>query len=181
MSLRTPGWTARPGAAVLLSLAAALLLGCAGDGKTLTQELDPDADQRITRQDEVAVEVVAVAGLDTGALDLRRLAKNLRDRIDRRKATIPSPRPARRFDLSLTITRYDGGQAAGAAGFGQTHIDGWRLLTNPDIIARAHRYRDRVVDRQTFDWGRAYATPTPVETVEGDFADAVASDLFDAQ
>jgi hypothetical protein len=181
MSLGSPGRTAGPGAAVLLSIAAALLGGCADDGKTLTQELDPDADQRITRQDEVAVVVVAVAGLDTGALDLRRRSHTLRDRIDRRKAAVPSLRPARRFDLSLTITRYDGGQAAGAPGSGPTHIDGWRLLTNPDIIARAHRYRDQVVDRQTFDWGRAYAAPTAMETVEGDFADAVASDLFDAQ
>ncbi|MBM4200840.1 MAG: hypothetical protein FJ189_06090 [Gammaproteobacteria bacterium] len=161
-----------------MPLIAALLTGCAGEGEMLEETLDPDADKRITQQDKVAVQVVAIPGTDIGTLDLDRLARKIRDRIDRRKAATPSPRPPRRFDLSVTISRYDAGQASGSAGSGQTHIDGWSLLTDPDIIARAHRYRDRVADRNTFAWGRLYSPATSIEKVEGDFADTLAADLF---
>ena len=166
--------------AVSLLLLGAPLSGCSGDGGTLGQAFDPDADKRIAQGDEVAVEVVALPGTDTGALNLDRLARTIRERIDRLKVATPASRAARRFELSITISRYDGGQAATPAQTGQTHIDGWRLLTNPDIVARAHSYRDRVTDRTTFAWGRSYSTAIPIRQVEGDFADAMASDLFGA-
>lgn len=167
---------ARP--TVLFPLVAALLAGCShGDG-TLRETLDPDADRQITQQDEVAVEIVALPGIDTGPIDLDRLARTIRGKIDQRKAAVPSPRTRRRFGLSITISRYDGGRAAGAQNAGDTHIDGWRLLTDPDIVARLHRYRDRVADRETFAWSQAYPSPTPIQAVEEDFATAVAAELF---
>lgn len=165
------------------SLGAAISLSsCRSDGGgALGETLDPDADKRITQRDQIAVVVVAVPGTDTGTLDLTRLAGTIRREIDRRKAAAPTPRPPRRFALSVTISRYDGGSAQGAPGSGQTHIDGWRLLTDPDIVARLHGYRDRVADRDDFAWGRLYPAPTPIQTVEGDFAAAVAADLFAAR
>lgn len=165
----------KPTGAGFFAILVVTLTACSGDGGSLGAALDPDADRLTPPPDIVTVKVAAVPGTDLGSMNLDRLARTLRDRL---KLGAPTPGPSRRLELALTISRYDPGNAAGEASAGATHIDGWQLLTDPAIIAHAHRYRDRVADRDTFAWSRVYPSRTPIETVERDFAETFAVELF---
>jgi hypothetical protein len=166
----------------LISVICGVLAGCV-TGSPSDAALHPDENKTITAQDSVDVKVTAIPGTDMGTIDLDHLAKTIGTHIDRRKARIPSSGPPRQLQLALSVTRYDPGSAAGAAGQtddGSTHIDGSMILTDRSVIAWNHRWRDLVVDKQPFSWGREYPGPTDTKRVENDFAEAMAIKVVDS-
>ena len=108
-------------------VAPALLAGCASTGGSVDIVKKLDAHDCVTSTDTVQVTVQPASGVSMGSLDMQRLSELIKSKVDQKKVNNPSSGQPRKFNIDVTITRYEKGSAAAramAAGLGQIHIDG---------------------------------------------------------
>ncbi len=106
--------------------------------------------------------------------EIDRLAGKIENKIEARKAKNIQDGAAKSYEISLTITRYEKGNAfarAMLAGLGQIHINGQVIVF--EIPGRAIAGQFSL--NKTFAWGGLYGGSTTIEDIETTFADGVAA------
>ena len=109
----------------LLALAAAAILSnCAGTTPKAKFSTPLADSSRIAREDKVSTKVTSTDS-NMLALDQQRMSEKITTKV--RSAATSRPGAARNYDLVVSISRYEKGNAfarAMLAGLGQIHIDG---------------------------------------------------------
>lgn len=158
------------------SLAVALILpasltncATAGGKPTFSQELP--AESRIASGDSVKTSVTANAGVVITSLEQQRLSDHVTTQVQGLAGS--GSRGQRSYRLAVQVTKYDKGNAiarAMLAGLGQMHLDG--QITVYELPSQ--KPLSTFTISKTFAWGGIYGATTTMETVEEEFAKAVA-------
>ena len=155
-------------------LAAAIVLSsCAGTTPqgTFTQALADSS--RIVREDSVSTKVTSS---DPRMLpsDQVRLGEKVTNKV--RAAALSGGGTARKYELAVTISRYEKGNAfarAMLAGLGQIHINGVVAVYQQPGKSKVGEFK---LDK-TFAWGGIYGGSVSMDTIEDAYAQAVAESV----
>lgn len=157
----------------LLAAASVFLAGCAGTAPKPTYQQELAVESRIDAQDEAAVVVTAMPGVEILEMERTRIAQRLEERVATKKMLNASTDEPRKYRVELLLTRYERGSAfarAMMAGLGQIHLDGTvSVFTEPDNT-RVTQFEIK----KTFAWGGIYGGSTGMEEIERTFADGIA-------
>jgi hypothetical protein len=153
-----------------------MLAGCASTAPKADYSGGMVYTSRVATNDDVKARVEAESGVDILDLEKTRLAERIEERISAKKLMNIAGKEKRSYEIELTLSRYDKGNAfarAMVAGLGQIHIDGVvRLYELPE--------KNKVCEftiKKTFAWGGIYGASTSMEDIEKTFADGIASTL----
>lgn len=161
---------------IFLSALALGLVGCASTKPKPTYVQAPSPTHTIAQGDMVSTRVEAEAQVDILPMEKQRFAERITERVRARQTANPAASAPRTFEIELTLTRYDKGNAfarAMLAGLGQIHIDGRVKVYAPPATAPV---ADFILDK-TFAWGGIYGVATTMEDIETTFADGLAATL----
>jgi hypothetical protein len=134
--------------------------------------MKPASDARLIASDNVNTEVTAPASVAIASYEKDRLASQVTAQVKRQAPA--GTRPARNYRLAIEVTRYEKGNAfarAMLAGLGQMHLDGTVSLYALPAQTKVGEFSIS----KTFSWGGIYGAATTMETVEEEFAKAVAA------
>ena len=153
-----------------------LVTGCASTvpKPQFTQQIAPES--QIDANDEVKVRVETGKDVVMLKFQKNRIIEKILLKINERKITNNRDNPAKTYEIDLTITRYEKGNAfarAMLAGLGQIHIDG-------DVVVYEIPGKIQVGNfslSKTFAWGGLYGGVTGIDEIEMTFADGVAATL----
>lgn len=151
-----------------------LISGCAGTAP------DVGISQRIAPESEIAAKDEAKVTVNTGAnvsmleSEKTRLGEKIGYGIDTRKTKNIRDGAAKTYEVDLTITKYEKGNAFARsmlAGLGQIHINGEITVFAMPGRTTAGKFSIS----KTFAWGGIYGGTTNIEDIETTFADGVAA------
>ncbi len=126
--------------------------------------------------DTVALGVSAGSGVTMAEYEVKRLGDQIKTKLAAKQALNPASGEPKRYEINLTVTRYEKGNAfarAMLAGLGQIHLDG--LIKVFEEASRTP-LSEFSLDK-TFAWGGIYGSATSMEDIEGTFAEGVANAL----
>lgn len=161
-------------ATVLLSVL--LLAGCAGTAPKATFTAPPVKDTKVRTGDTVNVSVVSDNGVEMLDTERKHLGDVISQKVGQFKALNPAAGTPGAYDLEVTVSRFDKGNAlarAMLAGLGQIHIDARVRLLETEGKAPISAFEVK----KTFAWGGVYGAATGIEDVEPAFAEGIASAL----
>jgi len=163
------------------ALAVALLAaGCATTPPEATFQKPVVEGRRVDASDTTSVKVEAGSGVAIQDYEKQRLAANIQNKINLRKAKYTGSADPRQYEVQVLVTRYEKGNAfarAMLAGLGQIHVD-----THVTVLALPDREKVAEFDvNKTFAWGGIYGGTTSVEDVEHGLADGIAQAVTGVQ
>jgi hypothetical protein len=130
----------------------------------------------VAGKDEVKARVICAADVSLLDIEKTRIAQRIEERVAAKKIRNPAGAEPRNYDVEVTLTRYEKGNAfarAMLAGLGQIHVDGnVRLYEQPE-----HKKVGDFLIKKTFAWGGIYGATVSMEDIETTFADGVAAAL----
>lgn len=150
--------------------AAVVLSNCAGTTPK-ADYIQPFADNaRIASGDKVSAKVTSS---DPNMLpnDQKRMGEKILHKVN--SIAQSNTRPSRKYELAVTISRYEKGNAfarAMLAGLGQIHIDG-------NVVVYQQPGGGKVAEfalNKTFAWGGIYGGTVTMDAIEDTYAEAVA-------
>ena len=161
----------------LLVIGFALVLsGCAGSPPKPHFVQPPKKEAIIHSTDTANVSVAAATGVEMLDNEKSRLSNVISQKINEKKIKSIGSGAASAFDVEVSVTRYEKGNAfarAMLAGLGQIHIDAKvRLLT-----AGTQDQLSSFDIKKTFAWGGLYGGTTRIDDVEPAFAEGIAAAL----
>ena len=153
-----------------------VLGGCAGTAPKAKFIQAPKANVKVDTNDMASIHVVAGAGVEMLEIEERRMAQIIEQKLNARKVLNGAGGEVENYDVDVTITRYDKGNAfarAMLAGLGQIHIDATVRLFTAEEREKLSEFNIK----KTFAWGGLYGGFTGIEDVEPAFAEGVAASL----
>lgn len=153
-----------------------LLVGCATTVPKADYSHGAALAAPMVKSDEVKARIEAESSVTILDFEKVRLAQRLEERISARKALNAGRPDAKSYEVEVTLTRYEKGNAfarAMLAGLGQIHIDGIvRLYELPE-----KKKVGEFAIKKTFAWGGIYGASTSMDDIERTFADGIAATL----
>lgn len=154
--------------------------GCATSPPQATFTHELNKEYLIDRNDSVTVTVDAKSGVPVADYEKQRLTQLIRQKIDTEKAKSALSGEKRDYEIDVTLTQYEKGNAfarAMLAGLGQIHID-----AHVTLIALPDKKNVSEFDlSKTFAWGGIYGGVTSIEDVEPAFAEGIAEAVTQAK
>lgn len=124
--------------------------------------------------DGVALAVSAAPGVTMADYEKTRLGDQIKAKLAARQALNAAAAESRKYDIDVTVTRYEKGNAfarAMLAGLGQIHLDALIKIFDTASHTLLSEFR---MDK-TFAWGGIYGGTTSMEDIEGTFAEGLAN------
>ena len=151
-----------------------LLVGCASTAPKADFSHGTAMAAPIASKDQIKASVEKSGDVDILDVEKTRLAQRIEERIAAKKALNPGADDGKSYEVEVTLTRYQRGNAfarAMLAGLGQIHIDGTvRVYQLPDRTKMSE-----FSIKKTFAWGGIYGGTTSMEDIERAFAEGVAA------
>lgn len=123
--------------------------------------------------DTIALAVSAAPGVTMADYEKTRLGDQIKTKLAARQARNAAAAEPRQYDVDVTVTRYEKGNAfarAMLAGLGQIHLDALIKIFEKS----SHTLLSEFSMDKTFAWGGIYGGTTSMEDIEGTFAEGIA-------
>ena len=154
---------------ILLIIPIMVLGGCAGTAPKAKFVQAPKANVKVDTNDVASIHVVAGVSIDMLQVEEQRMAQLIEQKLNVKKGLNGAGGEVENYDIDVTITRYDKGNAFARAmlvGLGQIHIDATvRLFT-----AEEREKLSEFSIKKTFAWGGLSGGMTRIDDVEPAFA-----------